>query len=489
MSTVLQILQTPWAIALMIFFFGASIFVHELGHFLAARWRGLKVERFAVGFGPKIWAKKINGVEYIVGSLPLGGYVALPQLADLRGVEGDSEFQQEDLPPISYTDKVIVASAGAVFNVLFAILIGGLLWAAGTYTAYSSKTTTIGYVSPTVAMENGEDPIPSPASEAGLLPGDRILSIDGQPMSEWSELQIAIITGGGRSEDGRPMTELEIERDGQVQTLTVYPVLRGTENTRLIGVAARDLLVIESLYANSPAERAGLQSGDEIIALEGKPILSAAAFRQIVDAHGEKPLEITFRRGENELTSVLVPEEVTVSTDGQSMAMLGVLFKRRAWLEHVDPVTRVVDDILLTWRILGALFSRGADLGVEQLSGPIGIGYVLFQTARLDWRALLELVILININLAILNMLPIPVLDGGHIAFATFAKLRGKALPGNLIAGTQMAFMALLLTFVIYVSLNDVFRIARIEGERQEVREERARAIVPVFEGETRQEG
>ena len=161
------LLSNIWSIFLVVLFFGGSIFVHELGHFLAARRRGVHVERFSIGFGPKIfsWRGK-DGVEYRISWLPLGGYVALPQLADLRGIEGDSEVELEKLPPITYSTKMIVFAAGAAFNVIFAFALASIIWFIGQPMSSEMATTRIGYVSATLDLSDGSK-TPSPASQAG----------------------------------------------------------------------------------------------------------------------------------------------------------------------------------------------------------------------------------------------------------------------------------------------------------------------------------
>src|SRR3954469_9544745 len=154
--------------------FNLLIFVHELGHFLAARWRGLKVDRFAIWFGKPIWKKKINGVEYALGTIPAGGYVSLPQMATMEAIEGKSESSDKPLPPISALDKIIVAFAGPLFSFLLALAFACVVMLVGRPVSESEKTTVIGY-----AIKGG------PADEAGLRPGDKILAVDNKPVSKF----------------------------------------------------------------------------------------------------------------------------------------------------------------------------------------------------------------------------------------------------------------------------------------------------------------
>src|SRR6266705_6912472 len=147
--------------------FNLLIFVHELGHFLAARWRGLKIERFAVWFGKPIWQKEINGIMYCLGSIPAGGYVALPQMASMEAIEGKTEQKQEQLPPVSALDKIIVAFAGPLFSLGLALAFATVVWMIGRPVGEADTTTVIGYVA------KG-----SPAEAAKLQPGDRIIRVD-----------------------------------------------------------------------------------------------------------------------------------------------------------------------------------------------------------------------------------------------------------------------------------------------------------------------
>ena len=168
-ATFASLLGNVWAIFLIVLFFGGSIFVHELGHFLAARRRGLRVARFSIGMGPAIWSRKAaDGVEYRIAWVPIGGYVLLPQMADMPAIEGEAEVT-EPLPPVSYTTKLIVLTAGAFFNILFAFGLASILWVAGQPTSEDLSTTRIGYISKTITLADGSV-VPSPASEAPDAP-------------------------------------------------------------------------------------------------------------------------------------------------------------------------------------------------------------------------------------------------------------------------------------------------------------------------------
>src|SRR3954469_24065250 len=169
--------------------FNLLIFVHELGHFLAARWRGLKVDRFAIWFGKPIWKTKINDVEYVLGSIPAGGYVSLPQMASMEAIEGKGESSGQALPNISTLDKIIVAFAGPLFSFLLALAFAVVVMVVGRPVSESERTTVIGYVA-----KGG------PADEAGLRPGDRITAIDGRPVTKFSGMGDSVMWRIVRSE-------------------------------------------------------------------------------------------------------------------------------------------------------------------------------------------------------------------------------------------------------------------------------------------------
>jgi regulator of sigma E protease len=454
-----------WAIALILFFFGASIFVHELGHFLAARKRGLKVERFSIGFGPKIFGWTRDGVEYRVSWLPLGGYVALPQLADMRGIEGESP-DAERLPPISYTDKMIVSVMGAVFNIIFAFLLACVLWGFGRPTTDMQQTTRIGHVSAELPMPDGSRQL-SPAAEAGLQPGDRITAVDGRPVDDWMSFQQTLVASSGRAPDGRAMSTLTIERGNESLQLTVFPLVSGEENIRRIGVLPYEDLVVGSVRDSSPAALAGLQPGDRILAVDGEPLFSQSRHYSLINQAGGQPLVYSIERDGQPLQVTVTAASVQLFSDRPPAFLDGIEFRMELQRVYEDPFTQVGNAFSLTWRVLGALISPRSDLGVQHLSGPVGIARILYIAAQQGILLVLWITLIINVNLAVLNLLPIPVLDGGHMVFATIGKLRGRPLPPMLLVRVQTLFMLLLLSLMVYVTFNDSRRWVRDSREER----------------------
>jgi len=477
MELLAHALGSVWSIFLIVLFFGGSIFVHELGHFLAARRRGVKVDRFSIGFGPKIfgWRGK-DGVEYRLSWLPLGGYVALPQLADMSEIEGKSESDVGALPPISYSTKVIVFAAGAFFNILFALALATILWAIGQPTSEDLSSTRIGYVSQTLQMEDGGT-VPSPALQAGLKVGDVIRALDGKQVSDWPELLQTLVTSAGRAEDGRRKTLFTVERDGQLLDLTVYPRLSGDDRVRRVGILAAYTPITHTVPADSYAAKLGLQPGDKLKTLDGVPLLNLVTLLDVLQEKTPRAFKLGVER-DGKPVEILVPADRPAEQRG----VFGAGFRTNTGLVHNNPFEQIWGHVTMTARVLWSLVHPSSDINVSKLSGPVGITRIFWDASEAGFRYVLWIAILVNVNLAIFNLLPLPVLDGGHILFATIGKLRGRALSPNFVASLQSAFIVLLFGMIIYVSFFDVrrwVRDARTETQLREAAEQQQKKSAP----------
>lgn len=443
-------------IAVALFALGFSIFIHELGHFIAARKRGLVADRFSIGFGPRIFGWKHGGTDYRISLLPLGGYVSLPQLADMGRLEGGEENEADKLPPISYADKMIVAVMGAVFNLIFAFCLSLILWGVGRDIIKSTDVDVV--AEEIVAADNSI--VPGPAYVAGIEPGDTILKVDGQKIGDWMQLNNAIMTSVGRDKaSGQALAEIEIQRGDARLTYSINPVLIqvGIDQMRSIGVYPGSELIVSQVQSNMPAAAAGLQSGDKLLALDGNPIESSAFLSLYLKNHTGGPINLTVQRNGEE---VVLPIEPKIAP-GENSPRFGFAYIYEAKMEHVhrNPVEQMVIMANNMRQTLYALVNTNSDVRVRNMSGPVGIVHGLSSMARYGIMDLIWFLALINVNLALFNLLPIPVLDGGHMFFATVSKIIGRPLPRKLMENLQVGFVLLLLSFVVYVSFFDVKRV------------------------------
>ena len=453
-------LLTIFYIAIAIFALSFSIFIHELGHFLAAKKRGLFADRFSIGFGPRIFGFNWKGTDFRISLLPLGGYVSLPQLADMGRLEGGDGDEAKELPPISYADKVIVAVMGVIFNIIFAFLLSLIMWVVGREIILSTKIHSV----PEQIVNYKGVEVPGPAYEAGILEGDQIVRIDGKKIRNWIELNNVIMTGTQRDDSGRPVAEVEVLRNDTTKTLFVYPVLMdvGIDSIRTIGVDPGTDLVVSSVQENMPAFKAGLQPGDQILALDGLTVDSSAFLSVYLSRHDSGTIDLSVLRNGEE---IVLPIEPRIAP-GETTPRFGFAYYYEATKERVylNPIEQLSAMFRTMQQTLVALISPHSDITIGNMSGPIGIVHGLTSLIRYDWIDLVWFLALINVNLAMLNILPIPVLDGGHILFATIQKLVGRPVPRKVMEYSYTVCIAILLSFMVYLSYRDILRVGLDAG-------------------------
>jgi len=453
-----SILHNIWAVFLIVLFFGGSIFVHELGHFLAARRRGVKVTRFSIGFGPAIWSHTgKDGVEYRLAWIPIGGYVALPQLADMPAIEGESE-PVEQLPPLSYSTRMMVLSAGAFFNILFAFALATILWLSGRPESENVTSTRIGFVAEKMTLLDGKE-VESPAKAAGLKEGDLITAIDGTPVKSWIDILNGIVLSTVVDDKGERLAIFTVLRDGKSMDLRVYPRRTGDENIRRVGIDAAFELIIAQVAPGSAAEKTGFRNEDRVVAIDGRTVMSWSAFFTHLQGVTADSCTVTVTRDG-------VPAQVVVPVDQKARraAIQGIELRANWRLLYQNPFEQIAQILTNSVRTLKALLLPQGDVGLSNVSGFVGITQGFWDALQSDYPAhfVIWFAVMVNVSLAFFNLLPIPVLDGGHMLFATIAKLRGKALPFNFIAVTQSVFVVLLLTMMVYVTVfGDIRRIVR----------------------------
>ena len=452
----MEILKTLFILLEVLLLFNLIIVVHELGHFLAARWRGLKVEKFAVWFGKPLWSKTIGGVEYRLGCIPAGGFVSIPQLAPMEAVEGKTESAAEELPLAKPIDKIIVAAAGPIFSLGLAITFALIIWVIGRPVSEGETTTTIGYV-----LAEG------PAAKAGLQPGDRILSVNGNPVSRFSgmgNVEQSIVWNVARSE--APMIPIEFERNGQAQTVWVEPTLAARQgwsrkNLRQIAIAPAQTPMIAKIISDSPAAAAGLKPRDLVLAINGQKLLSLPALAEYLNSYSGGPVTLTIQRDGRKFDQIVEP---AVPVDG-TKPRIGIEWDDRGvtTIAHPDPVSQIVTSAQTMWATLTAIASPKSDIKIEHLSGPVGIMrlYYLIFEAPDGWRVALWFSVIFNVNLAILNLLPLPVLDGGHITLSLIEIIRRRPLDIRVVGVIQNAFALILIGFFIYVTFFDVVDLTK----------------------------
>jgi regulator of sigma E protease len=464
----MEIATVAGTIVLALFLFGLTVAAHEFGHFWAARKAGLVVERFAIGFGPKIYGKVIDGVEWQVNLLPLGGFVQLPQMSPAEELEGKSGKDFSDLPPVTPGAKIFTALAGPVASLGLGVICAVGVWIFGVPTNMMYRTTTIGWVEPG-----------TPAAKAGILPGDVILAIDHQRPERWAGRPGAVVESILLGTDREILLELDREQK-EIVTVKVLPERNAEmEGLRRLGfeMYPAQPAWVDQVIAGGPADRAGIRSGDAMITLNGKKIWSPAAVKAAVEA-GQEVLELGIRRPSGEEINVRIRPEKAMNRKDK---MIGVIWKMgELQVTHPTPQEQVGSAVGLVWRTLRALVTPASSVGLQHLSGPLGIFERLVSLLRTDARQVLYFSVILNVNLAFLNLLPIPVLDGGHILFSLVEAVRRRQLEAKTIVRIQTCFVVLLAGFFLLVTYHDSMRLKKRMEKPMESGE------MPVFQKESK---
>ena len=420
---------------LVLFFFGLTVFIHEFGHYLMARRRRMIVERFFIGFGPRIFSWKRDGIEYGVAWLPFGGYVALPQMGPMEAVEGKTDKTAAELPAARPVDKILVAVAGPFMNLVLAFVIATVLWHIGMPAA--NRSTVIGWIEP-----NSHEEL------AGLRAGDRIVQLNGKEVSKWTDIatgvalslepvvNVVALRGDERIECN---LETTYEKEFGIKMTGLYPP------GRPVAIRARP---------GSPADRAGIQSQDEFLAIENIPVYSRAQLIELISKRADKLTRIKLMRA-----GTVVELEVTpVAEPPAEVARIGVELTEQIVRPGPKPWEQFGDVLgMLRDSVYAVAHHKQTGVSVKSFAGPVGIlGGWWGEFATGGMRRGLWLAVVLNINLAIFNLLPLPVLDGGHIVFALVEAVIRKPVNARFVHVVTTGFAALLIGFMLYITFNDV---------------------------------
>jgi regulator of sigma E protease len=435
----MTILNVIYVIGAVLVLFGAAIFIHEFGHFWVARKLGMKVEEFAVGFGPKIRSWKRDGIEYSVRSIPAGGFVKLPQMITAEALEGQSK---EEVPPAPPLHKILVAFAGPFMNVVFAFAIATVIYFVGL--PIPVNPAIIGYVEPGSAE-----------ARLGIQEGDRIVSVNGKLVKSWQDVEMNTVVAR------TSVLPVVIEHNGKQSTYQLQATNDNVIGLKLLNLDPRDHPEVMEVISGSAAEKAGLKQGDHILNLAGVPIASREQLIDIIHKRGGQPTEMRIDRGEQKMTLNITPTVDPTTQNGRIGVQLGVSSTQIYIVQKPGPtpLEQVRDVMDKTFATIGALIhSRETGVGAKDLAGPVGILAMLATAVNNDYRLALSFLVLLNINLAIINLLPIPVLDGGHILMAIIEKIRRRPLSIKFVEYTTTGFAVLLISFMLYVTFFDIKR-------------------------------
>ncbi|MBK5282647.1 MAG: RIP metalloprotease RseP [Nitrospiraceae bacterium] len=451
-DTVWLLLQKAWWFLVVL---GVLVAFHELGHFLAARWVGVKVLKFSLGFGPKLFGRKMGETEYLLSAIPLGGYVKL-----FGEDESEATTQEDRARSFAHQGlwgKVLIVAAGPGFNFILAYFI----FAGWLATGAPLFVPTFQDLTPDIeAMVPG-----SPADTAGIQIGDRVSRVNGHDISTRTELFDAVAKSNGQA------LTLEIKRGEQVKTLTVTPTIpprpqaSAQEPGYYLGIEESPPLVT-SVTQNSPAAKAGLQAGDHVVSIQGQTIHTWSQMTGIVKESPNRQLQVdVLREGQRILLTVTPSVEKTV-VNGESVEVgkIGITGPGRSIMRSSTPLLSLYDGLGATWgwtelTAIGLYKMVVGDISSKNIGGPLTIANISGEAAAQGASSVIFLIAILSINLGVLNLLPIPILDGGHLLFFLIEGILRKPLGERQREIAQQAGLVLLVGVMIFAFWNDLERI------------------------------
>ncbi len=440
-----------------LFALAVLVFIHELGHYSVARWCGVKVLRFSIGFGKPLltWRVGPDRTEWSLSPIPLGGYVKMldeREEGQVDPAEAHRAFNRQSL-----AKRSAIVIAGPAANFLLAIALYGVLAMSGLQEP---------------APVLGAPPSGSAAGAAGVKDGDRVLAIDGTPVVTFNDLRLRMIDG---IVEKRPI-ELRVsdgagERTVAIDTRSLPEGELERDFARTLGMELRaGAVVVGNVVAGSAAAAAGVQAGDEILSIGQAPIRRARELIDLVRANPEKPLQFTVRRGSADMQLEITPRGESEAVAGEAGSMrvgkIGAALQQRVEMVTVDlgPIDALAHGARKTWemsvfslRMLGKMVT--GDLSWKNLSGPVAIADFAGQSAKIGWFAYVAFLALISVSLGVLNLLPVPVLDGGHLVYYALEAIKGRPLSERFMQVSQKVGLAMVAGLMIVALFNDLSRL------------------------------
>ena len=428
----------------IVFNLGILIFVHELGHYLAARASGVTVERFSMGFGPRILKFTRGATEYAISAIPFGGYVKM------AGMEQPAEGDATELGPDTFLGKrigirAVIVAAGPITNLIWAVLVAtGLLLVTGIQT-----------LGEPIVGEVEED---SPAAVAGLLPRDRILSVDGTDVGSWED----VVRLAALDEDGS--VDLVVSRGGdQGEVAEVTLGVAGNDETGELdlGLTAYVPSVVGDVLSGGPADRAGIRAGDRVLSIDDARVESWSELGGIIYESLGEELTIVWERDGEVMSAVVVPEEGDEpigTTDVRTVGMIGIM---RPWeTRRLGPGEAVVTAVRFTAFNLRMIAEFFVGLATGQVSGsmvggPIKVIQLASESARWGATYFFGFMAFMSLNLFLINMLPLPILDGGHLLLMALEKVRRRGLTERQLKVWQQAGLVFFAGLMVFLLVRD----------------------------------
>ena len=435
----------------VIFVLGVMILIHELGHFLAAKYFGIRVHVFSFGFGPRLFGFKHGDTDYRVCALPLGGYVKMAgeQAAD-ETTGSDDEFQSKPR-----WQRFVVAIMGPAMNVFLAVfLLTGLYMYRYEKPAYQEGPAVIGFVE--------ED---SPAASAGIQEGDMITAINNRENLNWQDIEILVVSNPDQT------MEVTVARNGEPLTRTVTPVSQGRTRLGSAGWFPSMPAELQAVEPGLPGYDAGLRAGDVITAINGDPVRFWPKVSELIQANEGEVLDIAYTRDGREQATRLTPVRTTAQGDPEARWRIGVAFHTQVITRQLTLGDAFSQSVSTNVRFAGLIFEFvgkifRSEMSARTLEGPIGIARLSGQAARQSWTDLLSLMAAISLNLGIFNLFPIPVLDGGVILLLLIEGTIRRDLSRQFKERvTQVGFAALML-LAVFVIYNDIVKTLPERFER-----------------------